>query len=431
MKRKHTTSVLVALVGAMVSLSAMTAMAAEGKGRTPKREAELGADVRREGTGDRREKLLNQELSAFNFELIKLLSDAKGELPTADSIKGKPLVLLTLSAWTPGSKTAVGKVAAVVKKFAGSGVTVLAVHSDKRFEDGIKLLEEQKLDWTIAKDAGGKFRAAILSDGDPDVFVIDRAGQLRFADIETDSLEKALEVVSLETAEAAVQKFEQLKTAAVAAKINAEKTVAVGDVYRPGVKIHGDYVQPSAAEYDKTLWPRKNSKEAVSQQVTDIQEEELPKEILGFADTVEWFSPRPALAELAGKVTVLEFWATWCGPCKKAKPMLDDLCEKNRDDLTMIAFSGYDDPKFKVQDYLRRNPSELIQVYEPEGKVYKALGINAIPLALVMSTDGKVRWMGNPLDPSFRSTVEEVIAKDPGVAARRKADKEAIKARGG
>ncbi len=429
MKRKHTTSVLVALVGAMVSLTAMTAMAAEGSGRAPKREAELSADVRREGTGDRREKLLNQELSAFNFDLFKLLSDAKGELPTADSVKGKPLVLLTLSSWTPGSKDAVTKVAAVAKKFAG--VTVLAIHSDKKFEDGIKLLEEQKLDWTIAKDAGGKFRAAILSDGDPDVYVIDRAGQMRFADIETDSLEKALETVSLETPEAAAQKFEQLKAAAVAAKINAEKTVAVGDVYRPGVKIRGDYVQPSAAEYDKTLWPRKNNKDAVSQQATDIQEKELPKEILGFADTVEWFSPRPALADLAGKVTVIEFWATWCSPCKKAKPMLDDLCEKNRDDLTMIAFSGYDDPKFKVQDYLRSHPSELIQVYEPEGKVYKALGINAIPLAVAMSTDGKVRWMGNPLDPSFRSTVEEIIAKDPGVAARRKADKEAIKARGG
>ena len=415
----------------MVSLTAVSAMAAEGTGRAPKREAELGSEIRREGTGERREKLLRQELAAFNFDLMKLLSDAKGELPTADSIKGKPVVLLTLSSWTPGSKEAVSKVAAVAKKFASAGVTVLAVHSDKKFEDGIKLLEEQKLDWTIAKDAGGKFRAAIFSDGDPDVYVIDRAGQMRFADIETDSLEKALEVVSLETSEAAALKFEELKSAAVAAKINAEKTVAVGDVYRPGVKIHGDYVQPSATEYDKTLWPRKNNKDAVSQQATDIQDKELPKEILGFADTVEWFSPRPALADLAGKVTVLEFWATWCGPCKKAKPMLDDLCEKNRDDLTMIAFSGYDDAKFKVQDYLRSHPSELIQVYEPESKVYKALGINGIPLALVMSTDGKVRWMGNPLDSSFRSTVEEVIAKDPGVASRRKADKEALKARGG
>ena len=431
MKQKHTTSVLVALVGAMVSISATTALAAGGTGRAPKREAELGSEVRREGTGDRREKLLNLELAAFNFDLMKLLSDAKGTMPTADSAKGKPVVLLTLSSWTPGSKDAVGKVAAVVKKFAASGVTVLAVHADKKFEDGIKLLEEQKLDWTIAKDIGGKFRAAILSDGDPDVFVIDRAGQMRFADIETDSLEKALNVVSAETPEAAAQKFEQFKAASVAAKLNAEKTVAVGDVYRPGVRVRGDYVQPAATEYDKTLWPRKNNKEAVAQQATDIQDKELPKESLGFADTVEWFSPRPTLADLAGKVTVLEFWATWCGPCKKAKPMLDDLCEKNRDDLTMIAFSGYKDPKFKVQDYLRSNPSELIQVYEPESMVYKALGINGIPLAVVMSTDGKVRWMGNPLDPSFRSTVEEVIAKDPGVAARRKADKEAIKSRGG
>jgi hypothetical protein len=111
--------------------------------------------------------------------------------------------------------------------------------------------------------------------------------------------------------------------------------------------------------------------------------------------------------------------------------MLDDLAEKNRDDLVAIAFAGYSDPKLKVSDYLKSHKSELMQVYEPEQAVYKAFGINGIPFAVVLSTDGKIRWQGNPLSPDFRKTVESIIAVDPGVAVRRKADDAARKAVGG
>ena len=427
MKLHSSAGLFLALVGTMACAS----LAAEATKAKAPREAELSKEIVREGSGDRRAKLNAAELTPFNFDHFKLLADARGELPTADSAKGKPVLVFTFSSWTPTSKEAVAKVAEAASKFASQGLIVVAAHADKRFEDGLKLLDDAKLAWPAGRDTGGKFRSAIMSDGDPDLFIIDRAGQVRFADIETDSIARALEVVCTETAQEAGGKLTALKADADKAKAEAAKTTAVSDAYRPGVKIRGMYVAPDANEYEKTLWPRHNDKDVVSQQATNLQGKELPKEAQDFAETVEWMTPKPSLQDMQGRVVLLEFWATWCGPCKRAKPMLDDLAEKNRDDLVAIAFAGYSDPKLKVSDYLKSHKSELMQVYEPEQAVYKAFGINAIPFAVVLSTDGKIRWQGNPLSPDFRKTVESIIAVDPGVAVRRKADDAARKAVGG
>jgi len=428
------------LIAGFVGLLATVSAAQVQKAGPAAREPELVTEIRREGSGDRRTQLNLRELAPFDFKSFEALSEVTGTLPTAESSAGKPIVVLTYSSWTPTSKDAVTRIAAAVAKYSQAGIIVVAAHADKRFEDGVKLIAEQKLDWVIGKDIAGKFRSAMSADSDPDMFIIDKAGQMRFADIEGDSIEKALEVVALETADAAKAKLENLKTVAASAKAEAARTKAVADVYRPGIKVRGTYIPPTASEYEKALWPRKNDKDTVSQQATDVQGKELPKDAQDWATAVEWLSPKPDAADFAGKVVVLEFWATWCGPCKRAKPMLDDLAEKNRDDLMMVAFSGYSDPKVKVQDFLRANKSELVHVYEPPkddkgddntNRVYAHLGINGIPFAVVMSTDGKVRWMGNPNQSTFRKTVEEVIKVDPGVQTRRKADEDALKARGG
>lgn len=427
MKRQFSAGLFLALVGT-VACASLAAAGVTGKGP---RQPELSSEITREGSGDRRTKLTATELTPFNFDHFKLLADVRGELPTADSAKGKPVVVFTFSSWTPTSKEAVSKVAEAASKFTAQGLIVVAVHADKRFDDGVKLLDDAKVAWAVARDNGGKFRAAIMSDADPDVFVIDRAGQIRFADIETASVSRALEVVCSESAEEAAGKPVALKLDADKAKAEAAKTTAVADVYRPGVKIRGTYVAPDAGDYEKTVWPRQNNKDIVTQQATNLQGKTLPKEAEDFAETVEWLTPKPSAQDMQGRVVLLDFWATWCGPCKRSKPMLDDLAEKNRDDLVAIALSGYTDPKLKVQDYLRSQKSELLHAYEPEQAVYKAFGINGIPFAVVLSTDGKIRWMGNPLMPEFRRTVEAIIAADPGVAARRKADDAARKAVGG
>jgi hypothetical protein len=49
--------------------------------------------------------------------------------------------------------------------------------------------------------------------------------------------------------------------------------------------------------------------------------------------------------------------------------------------------------------------------------------VNALPTVFVISTDGIVRWQGSPLSPEFRRVVDKVLEVDPGVKARRDAER--------
>jgi thiol-disulfide isomerase/thioredoxin len=372
-------------------------------------------EIRREGQGARRAAVTAMELKPFDAALLKGLKDwTNGSEPTADSLKGKPVVLVFFSSWVPASRTALAQAAQLAKT---PDVVVIGIAASERFDDAKKLFADNGHAFLLARDEFGAMRKAMQSDSDPDFYVVDRAGNLRFADIETASASRALELVAGETEQTAAAKPAEVAAAAKAATEAASRTRDTGRVPAPGERVKPVVKLPDSSAYEGVLWPRKNPQEAVQQHGTDIQGKTMPAEVDPGA--MEWLQEKPA--DLTGKVVVVDFWATWCGPCKRSKPMIDDLADKNRDVLAVIAMSGYNDPKPDVLRYLRSNPSELYHAYDNEQKVGKALSVNAFPTVFVLSSDGIVRWMGNPLDPSFRQTVEQIIKLDPGVAARRAA----------
>lgn len=372
-------------------------------------------EIRREGQGERRAAVTAMELKPFDVTVLGGLKDwTNGTAPTAESLKGKPVVLVFFSSWVPASRTALGQAAQLAKT---PETVVIGIAAADRFEDAKKLFTDSGHSFLLARDEGGAMRKALQSDGDPDFYVIDRAGNLRFADIETVSAGRALELVAAETEQSAAAKPGEVAASAKAAAQAAGRTRDTGRVLAPGERAKPVVKLPDSSAYSAVLWPRKNIKELVQPHATDIQGKTMPAEVDPAA--MEWLQEKPE--DLAGKVVVVDFWATWCGPCKRSKPMLDDLAEKNRDVLAVIAMSGYNDPKPDVLRHLRTFPSNLYHAYDNEQKVGQALSVQAYPTVFVMSSDGIVRWMGNPLDPNFRQTVEQIIKLDPGAAARRAA----------
>ena len=414
-----TAAALLFAAGASVS-PALAAMAWPSAARvaTPQ-----NTEIVREGSGERRGKLNAVELRTMPVAAWQALSDFKnGDAVTAESVSGKPVVFITASLWTPNSQRALrtlGELAAV------KDVTVVVVHDERRYEDAEKFLTDNKLAFRLAKDVGGKFRAALMSDSDPDIYIVDRAGNLRFGDIETDSAARAVEIVTAETAQAAAGRPAEVAANAKKARGERSATTEVQSVYKTDQvrKVRGIYNPPPAAEYEKLLWPIGPDKAEVTQHAQDIRGQKLKGAAAEF-EGATWLTEKPDV--FAGKVVILEFWATWCGPCKRAAPMLNDLAAMNRDDLLLISLSGFNDTKASVQEHLRANKSESYQALDTEKTIYEALGVQALPTAFVMSTDGLVRWIGNPNHPSFRWAVEFIIKNDPGVQVRRKADKEAF-----
>ncbi|MEM9373288.1 MAG: TlpA disulfide reductase family protein [Planctomycetota bacterium] len=123
--------------------------------------------------------------------------------------------------------------------------------------------------------------------------------------------------------------------------------------------------------------------------------------------------------ELNGKVLVLDFWAVWCPPCRAAEPKLHAVQESHEGSVQVVAISGQNEPQSKVESYIAdKSDLNYTHLYDAEQSVYRSLKVRAIPHVVVLSTDGVVRWQGNPHDKAFRTAVDKVVASDPMIRAK-------------
>ena len=123
-----------------------------------------------------------------------------------------------------------------------------------------------------------------------------------------------------------------------------------------------------------------------------------------------------------GKVHVVEFWATWCGPCVGSMPHLTQL-QKSNPDVTVIGVAGFergDDPKAKeqkVRDFIAAKPerAEYTVVFDGDGTMARewmqAARRNSIPTAFVVGMDGKIAYIGSP-----DANLDAAVAKAKGAA---------------
>ena len=121
-------------------------------------------------------------------------------------------------------------------------------------------------------------------------------------------------------------------------------------------------------------------------------------------------SPALTLQGLRGKIVVVEFWATWCGPCRRSIPHLIELYKKyNPQGVVFIGLT--DEPREKVEPFAK----ELEMIYAVGGGSTSsdAYGVRGIPRAFLVDTAGNVVWEGHPMDTAFATALEEQMKKTP------------------
>jgi thiol-disulfide isomerase/thioredoxin len=97
------------------------------------------------------------------------------------------------------------------------------------------------------------------------------------------------------------------------------------------------------------------------------------------------------LASFKGKVILLNFWATWCGPCKAEIPSLVELQHQYADDLVVLGFS-VDDTVDKMKPYAKQyNINYPLLVGNGREDVQEAFGpLFGIPVSVIIGRDGKI-----------------------------------------
>ena len=114
----------------------------------------------------------------------------------------------------------------------------------------------------------------------------------------------------------------------------------------------------------------------------------------------------PTKQELKGKVLLIDFWATWCGPCRAVIPEMNDWKKKFEKDLVIVGVS--DETSEVVKQFMTKTKMDYTVTTDASKTMSKVLGVQGIPHVLVISQDGIVRYQGFPSQQEDKLTTEKL-----------------------
>ena len=97
------------------------------------------------------------------------------------------------------------------------------------------------------------------------------------------------------------------------------------------------------------------------------------------------------LSSLRGKVVMVNFWATWCPPCKEEMPSMEKLNKiMAGEDFVMLAINTEKNGRSVVPDFLKKNPHDFTVLYDETGTVQQEYGVYKFPESFIVRKDGTI-----------------------------------------
>lgn len=115
------------------------------------------------------------------------------------------------------------------------------------------------------------------------------------------------------------------------------------------------------------------------------------------------------LGEQRGSVILLNFWATWCGPCRQEMPALDALAKKYADLGVQVIGINVETEADSVNSYLAELPVSFPILLDVENIASKAYSVGAMPTTVIIDKDGRVRALHLSYQPGYEKKYENDI----------------------
>lgn len=113
------------------------------------------------------------------------------------------------------------------------------------------------------------------------------------------------------------------------------------------------------------------------------------------------------LKSLRGKVVLIDFWDTWCPPCIKALPHLQELHMETKDqDIVILAVAGGRNGESAVRGFIEKNGYSFTTVVG-DRTIFEAYKISGIPATFIVGPDGKIhsKWVGGKSKKEYEAAV--------------------------
>lgn len=314
------------------------------------------------------EEMISFSLPSFH-EDVEWVLEKGNEIPVWENFKGKVIVIQTWS-----NQSASGRVAPFASQKIIDGleqkddVVLISLHTPQGSNKAKQFIKKRKLITPTAIDHSGNTCNHLGVYYDPVSIVVDRNGAVRHIGLRTRGLSKAIESLLAEEVDQSI-KVDEFVPKSNPTEVTTE--------YPPFSESFG--------------------------KATNMQGKEAPQFYVE-----EWISEP---FDVENKVRVVEFWATWCPPCRKSIPHLNELAKHFGDKVAFVGVSG--ETAEKVSAFQKKTPMHYGVAIDASKKMQNKISCRAIPLAMVISSDNTVRWQGNP-STLTQSIIDQVVRADSG-----------------
>jgi thiol-disulfide isomerase/thioredoxin len=117
------------------------------------------------------------------------------------------------------------------------------------------------------------------------------------------------------------------------------------------------------------------------------------------------------LSELKGSVVMMDYWATWCGPCRESLPHVNaisqdkDLAAKG---LKVFAVNAHEE-KGKVEDFVKKNNFSFSVPLDPTGDFGKSYKVRGIPTTVIVGRDGVIKKVFIGFGPNSEEQIKDAL----------------------
>lgn len=117
------------------------------------------------------------------------------------------------------------------------------------------------------------------------------------------------------------------------------------------------------------------------------------------------------LSDLKGQVVYVDFWASWCKPCRASFPWMNEMQAKYKNQGLRVVAINLDEEKSDALAFLKRVPAEFTMVFDPSGSIASQYELVGMPSSYIIDKNGELRFAHQGFFVAKKSAYEDEIIR--------------------